>query len=133
MIIDEEDELTLTRYKGKVVKADHKMLKLEINLTFHKEKGHERVEVFNVKNKQAQMEFYKFTSRDTRFSKCFSPMDESVDIQFRKWQRVFDKTIHACFRKIRIKENSTLNPSEIDKLLNEKRMIMKRKSKLMRI
>ena len=129
MIIDEEDELTLTRYKGKVVKADHKMLKLEINLTFHKEKGHERVEVFNVKNKQAQMEFYKFTSRDTRFSKCFSPMDESVDIQFRKWQRVFDKTVHACFLKIRIKENSTLNPSEIDKLLNEKRMIMKKKIK----
>ena len=42
MTIDSNGELTMTRYKDKVVKSDHRILKLEIYLTFHKEKEHER-------------------------------------------------------------------------------------------
>ena len=40
----------MTRFKGRVVTTDHKMLKLEIDLTFHIEKHHDRFELFNVRN-----------------------------------------------------------------------------------
>ena len=41
MTIDTRGESTLTRYRGKVVKSDHQMLKLNIDLTFHQEKKHD--------------------------------------------------------------------------------------------
>ena len=40
MLIDEGNEIALTRYRGKVVQTDHKMLKLEVNLSFHKHGHH---------------------------------------------------------------------------------------------
>ena len=39
MTIDTRGECTLTRFKGKVVKSDHRMLKLNIDLTFIKKKS----------------------------------------------------------------------------------------------
>ena len=50
MTIDSKGELAMTRFKGRVGSTDHKMLKLEIDLTFHKEKHHDRFELFNVRN-----------------------------------------------------------------------------------
>ena len=100
--LDESNEIALTRYRGKVVQTDHKMLKLEVNLSFHKQGHHERVEVFNVRNKVNQKEFCTFTSKDNRFNKCFISCEESVDIQFKRWQRFVNKSINACFRKIRL-------------------------------
>ena len=40
--VDEKGEMTLTKYKKGVVKSDHAMLSLELNLTFHKGEEHER-------------------------------------------------------------------------------------------
>ena len=54
MVVYVKGELSVTRYRGKVVKSDHRMLKLEVNLEFHKEKKHMRVEVFNVRNVKCQ-------------------------------------------------------------------------------
>ena len=71
MKVDEEGEFQMTRYKGKTVKSDHNMLKLEIDLKFHKETKHENMEDFNVRNKLNQEIFYKFTSKATRFSFIF--------------------------------------------------------------
>ena len=61
MKIDKNGETTLTRFRGKTVKSDHKMLKLEIDLNFHEPIKHERKEVFNVRNKVCQKVFYEFT------------------------------------------------------------------------
>ena len=62
MTIDTKGEIALVRYRNKVVKTDHKMLKLEVDLTFHKEKKHDRVVVFNVRNEKCQKIFYEVTS-----------------------------------------------------------------------
>ena len=80
------------------------MLMLEIDLEIHKEKKHEDTEVLNVRNKTCQEVFYQFTSKDTRFIKCFSK-DENINVQFNKWKRHFNKAINACFKKIKLKEN----------------------------
>ena len=52
--------------------------------------------------------------------------EESVYIQFKRWQRKLNKSIHACFRKVRLKEKE---PSNIDILMNEKQGLLKKKKK----
>ena len=52
--------------------------------------------------------------------------EESVDIQFKRWQRKLNKSIHACFRKVRLKEKE---PSKIYILMNEKQGLLKKKTK----
>ena len=47
------------------------MLKLEVNLKFHNETKHERVEMFNLRNEINQQDFKEKTSNTTRFSDCF--------------------------------------------------------------
>ena len=54
MKIYEDNDIALTRYQGKVVQSDHKMLKLEVDLSFHKQEHHDRIEVFNVRKKECQ-------------------------------------------------------------------------------
>ena len=67
MTIDEKGKNTLTRYKGKIVKSDHRVLKLKVNLVFHEEKKHYQIETFNLKNKECQAKFAELGSKD----KCF--------------------------------------------------------------
>ena len=44
MVIDEKGENALVRYKGgQIVKADHNMLKLELNINIHEKKDHNRI------------------------------------------------------------------------------------------
>ena len=45
MLIDKKDELTLARLKNKVVKTDHGMLVLDMDLEFHNNKKQDRLEV----------------------------------------------------------------------------------------
>ena len=123
MTIDQSG--ALTKYKGRVVQSDHCRLDLELELEFHKEKKHERQEVFNVKNKTCQRKFYEFTSRQNTFTKCFQYDSEDVDSEFRKWKRLFTKALNACFKKIRATEEKFKELSNLDKLMNEKKEISK--------
>ena len=125
MKIRENFDLAIKRYKEKVVKTDYKMLSLELNLNIHKEIKHDKVEVFNIRNKNCQKAFYDFTSKEGRFTKCFKAYEETVDVQFKTWKHIFDKSIHACFRKIRVKEKP--KRSKIDSLMEEKSQILKQK------
>ena len=101
MKIDTQGKITLTRFKGKVVKTDHRMLKLEVDLFFYKEKVHDRIELFNVRNKKCKKVFQEFTSKGNMLSNCFVSDDVNVNTQFQRWQRRFNKAINACFKKCR--------------------------------
>ena len=104
MVIDEKGENALCKYRaGNVVKADHHMLKIEINIMFHMKKDHERNEMFNLKDKVCQQQFKLFTTNTKRFTRCFET-EEIFDIQFKRWQRQLQKALYANFRKIRIKK-----------------------------
>jgi hypothetical protein len=127
MTIDSKEEVAMTRYKGRIVKTDHRMLKLEVNLTFHKEKHHDRIEVFNVRNKKCLKMFCEFTSKDDVLSKCFESQEEDFNVQFSKWKRKFFKSINACFRKVRIKQNTFSKLSRIDELMSKKKTILRKK------
>ena len=67
MIIDENGQMAITRYKDRIVNSDHRTLLLEVDLTFHKEPKHDRIQVFNVRNKVCQKSFLEFTSQKTLF------------------------------------------------------------------
>ena len=127
MKIDSKGDLTLTRFNKNVVKSDHRMLTLELNLTFHKEKTHDKTEVFNVRNVECQKTFHEFTSKNNMFTKCFSSQDEDINIQFNRWKRLFDKSIHACFRKTRMNQDDKKIPSRIDELLSKRKIILRKK------
>ena len=123
MKIDEKGENALTRYKNYIVKSDHNMLTLEINLTFHNEKSHERTEMFSFKNKKSQVLFKEYTTNTTIFTKCFLT-DENINLQFEKWKKRLQKSFHACFRRIRVGDNKK-KLSFMDHLMNEKKEIVK--------
>ena len=95
------------------------MLSMELNLSYHTEKEHERFELFNLRNKVCQQKFKEFTSKTNMFSKCFQS-DESIDEQFQRWQTKLQKAMHACFRKIRV-TNKEKKMSNIDILMKEKK------------
>ena len=127
MKIDESGATSLTRYKNKIVKTDHNMLSLEIDLTFHTEKHHDRIEMFNLRNINCQQKFKEYTSKNTKLSECFLT-GESVKAQFNNWQRKFQKALYASFRKIRVTDRKK-DMSLIDKLMKEKkRFTQKEKS-----
>ena len=48
MKVHEKEDLGITRYKGKVVKTDHKMLSLQLNMKIHIDTKHSKTNVFNV-------------------------------------------------------------------------------------
>ena len=127
MKIYENGGQSLTRYKGKVTRADHCMLELNINPMVHKEKKHERQPVFNVKNKLFQQKFSMFTTNTTMLTKCFSSTKENIDIQFKRWKRCFNKALHASVRIIRVKSDSEGKQSKMDILMEEKKQLLKRK------
>ena len=102
------------------------MLTLEVNLTFHKEKTHDRTEVFNVRNMKCHKIFYEFTSKNNMFSNCFRNQDEDINVQFKRWQRIFTKSIHACFRKVRIQDDKK-KPSKMDELMSQRKIILRQK------
>ena len=126
MKIDELGEHALTNYKKGVVKTDHNMLSLEINLTYHIEKDHQRVEMFNLRNKHCQLLFKEYTSKSNILSKCFLS-NEPINTQFIKWQKLFEKALHACFRKLR-STNRDKKTSKINILMKEKTDLIKAKS-----
>ena len=68
MIIDENEQMAFTIYTDRVVNADYRTLLLAVDLTFHKETKHLRIQVFNVRNKLCKKKFLEFTSQNKTFS-----------------------------------------------------------------
>ena len=84
------------------------------------------MEYFNVRNKKCQEVFHEFTSKEGRFTSAFSSCEESIDVQFKSWKRILNKSIHACFRKIRLRDSR--KETDIEQLMNVKRNILKKRN-----
>ena len=127
-MIDENGIYALTKYrKNKIVKTDQNMLKLELNLNFHNDKKHERVEVFNLRNKLCEEDFKEKNTNTDKFTSCFE-VDETVDVQFKRWHRRLLKTLHSCFRKVRVKNIEYTKKSKVDIHIEEKKLSLKKKN-----
>ena len=127
MVIYEKGQNALGKYRGgKVLKADHHMLKLELDISFHVNNDLDRKEMFNLRDKVCQKKFKLFTTNTKRFTKCFET-GQTFEVQFKSWQRQFQKSLHANFRKIRVKNKDEKKKlSKIDTCIEKKRTILKK-------
>ena len=97
------------------------MLQLEIDMNFHMNKNYDRHEAYNVRNKLCQETFYQFTSKGSMFTDLFYSNTDSVDIQFKRWQRLLNKAINVCFKKRKIRQEGIRELSNMDVLINNRK------------
>ena len=124
MDIDEERKYTLKRfYKSKngnkVILSDHNPLFLHLKIPWNFYIRKPRLEIFNLRNKKAQEEFYKMTNENQELTKCLE--NQSVVTGGKNWIKSFKNIIQKTFRKIRIKRKQ--EDIEIQNLLNKKKNV----------
>ena len=104
MEIDESKTKALTRYsKGLPIPSDHNFVKCTFNIPLQK-RLKPREEIYCLRNKASLKKFKENTTHTTRFSDCFNAGCEGIQKEGRKWLKTLQKTIHTCFRKVRVTE-----------------------------
>ena len=129
MVIDEEKRYILTNYQnvkrgGEAVDSDHFTQYMDLDLQFESEKP-QREEIYNFKEREAQLKFMKLTSETKEFSKCFA--DETPLLQqVEKWREKLENVCKKSFSKIRIRKKSIKPLKEtISKLIDERNKLSK--------
>ena len=93
-------------------------------MKFHIKNQHDRVQMFNLRNKVCQQQFLEYTSTSNTLSNCFVS-NETLDVQFKRWQKKFIKALHASFRIVRV-TNREKKMSKIDMLMKEKKELLEK-------
>ena len=100
-IIDEKHIYTLSNYSGKkIIQSDHNSLITKINLRTQKTRP-ERRTVFNFNDNEGMEKFKYLTSKTNKFTSIFDqniPFDQNTN----KWAKLLKRTVHLCFKKVRI-------------------------------
>ena len=122
MLVDEERKHVLTRYYKsngvtKVVKSDHNILLLNICYPWDTQVRRQRVEIFNLRNKQCQADFYRSTNNTDVLSQCLENKD--VLTGGKQWLKRMKTLLHQNFRKVRI--NSQPKKNKVQELLSNKK------------
>jgi len=109
VVVDEEKEYALesimkTKKGVKVSKSDHNTIITKFNLERDEKYKTERKEMFNLKNKEAQIKFKELTSEPGILTSKVKEND-NVNIATKKLLKRLNGCIHQSFRKIRITEN----------------------------
>ena len=97
---------------------------LEVNLQFSNLKP-ERIEIFQFKNRNSQLEFKQLTTNTTDFSNCFKNELEFED-QANQWKRVLKNYFYKAFKKVRVTNKQKVKKSEIDVLLDRRKKLKNR-------
>ena len=117
MVIDEKKEhaLAVVRRKNGIVKvttSDHNTILTTFRLEWSNSDRKERVEVFNMKNKECQQIFKEHTSQTNKLSVVFDS-DDDINAQTKKFIKLLNKCIYKCFRKVKV---SNSKETEYEKL-----------------
>ena len=123
MIIDEQRSFCLSNFaqyrrNKRVIETDHNGEILELDLQFEKRKP-ERVEMFNLKNKRCQDNFYEETDDNSELLEILKT-DLPFDIQSKKWLKTFNSILYKCFRKVRIGNNKKKENSGTQNLMMDR-------------
>ena len=129
MKVDEKRESTLTNFKavkqiGRVVKSDHNPIVMELKLSFSAIKP-ERIEIFQFKDKTAQVQFKKLTTHTTEFTDCFKN-DLDFEVQAQNWRKMLNNYFHKAFKKVQVRNRPVKKQNEVLELI-EKRKVLKKK------
>ena len=122
MKIDEERNNVLTKKttdkKGVVKKtqSDHNIIETNLNISFNKYVPKEKVEMYNLKNKQCQIKFKDYTCK-TNMETIFDS-DKDINILTKKFLKRLDGAIVHCFKKIRSNKKNNSNLERLYSKLN---------------
>ena len=124
IVIDEEREHVLTKLtktkKGMVrVESDHNVIFSRLKPAWNKQVKEKRNELFNLKNRECQERFKEATNSENNNHFLSSVFDdeEDLNVMTEKFLKRLQKTIHKCFRKIRITERVDSEKEDLRKRL----------------
>ena len=124
MLIDEEGKHALTKIvksKGatKSKQSDHNTIVSKFNICWNKKKKSERLEIYNLKNREGQKKFKELTTEDEELTMIFENVkniDEATEIFINK----VNNHIKSSFNKIRITEKIN---KEVEKLFSKRKQL----------
>ena len=108
------DQQNIKKGVKKVV-SDHNVLLAKFSLRTEDKEALERMEVFNFRSKINQDKFKIVTSTSTKLSEVFDT-DEDINVKTKNFLKRLDKTMHKCFKKVRLGKRKT---SEYENLYGE--------------
>ena len=131
MVIDEERDFCLSNFSQlkqnkRVIETDHNLMYVDFDIAIPKRKA-ERLEVFNLRNKNCQDLFTKETDENTKLLECFEN-ELPLEVQSRNWLKVFNTVLYKCFRKVRVTNN--VKKKDVKEKIIFERIELKKKSKL---
>ena len=122
--IDEEKKHVITKCintrKGiKVKESDHNVLISEFKCNIKDDKGTDKIEIYNLKNRECQLKFKKYTDETTMLS---SSVDEEGDINqvIKRFMKKLNGSIAHNFKKVRVNKHKD-NPD--DKFFDRRRLL----------
>ena len=116
MIIDEEKKFPLTSYLNrKVTHSDHSTIIIDFDIKFKKQKP-DRVEQFNLRDKEGQEKFKNILNSENNLARCFENADD-LETQCERWLCELNNIFQRSFKKIRItkKVRVTVTSELLDK------------------
>ena len=86
----------------------------------------ERIEMFNLRNKNCQEIFTKETDVNAQLVDCFEN-ELPFEVQTRNWLKTFNDILFKCFKKVRVVKNNKKDKTET---LMKERISLKQEVKL---
>ena len=126
MMVDDERNFVMTKYTKKreksfTTESDHNTMVLDVNIPWDSKKREERIEIFNLRNRDCQKEFFKNTNSGNMLTKCF--LNKSIQEGGKLWINHLKSTILKSFRKIRITKRKNKEDMEISKLFKQNKNV----------
>ena len=124
MHIDEEKKHVLTRCsktkKGiKVKESEHNVIITEFKCNIKTDNVNDKIEVYNLKNKECQSQFKKYTEETTMLSSTINEEDD-INKVIKRFMKKLNGSIAHCFRKVRVNKPNNDNN---DELFNKRRLL----------
>ena len=128
IIIDEKEEYALT----KIVKtrngmskksSDHNTIITKFSIKWSSKFRKNRIEMFNLKNKECQLKFKDVTTKTDILTDAFNSNDD-LNTCTKNFLKSLNNCIRMCFKKVRITEKTN---KEIEVLFNQRRSLRNKK------
>ena len=124
MEVDTKRKYVLTKYtkkKGRsfTTESDHNPLILDVNIPCNSKIKEDRIEIYNLRNKNCQNEFFQNTNAGDRLTRCL--LNKNVKEGGKLWIKNLKMIISQNFKKIRIRKRECKENLKISSLINQKR------------
>ena len=120
--IDEEhilNKIIKTKKGITKVNSDHNVLISKFNMKWKVQQKRERIEMFNLKNRDAQKQFRELTSNNDNLSSILCE-NSDINVTTKKFLKKLDACIYKCFTKIRIVDRPDV---ELDALFSQRKIL----------